>query len=145
MDATSPELMQEHTSPPRRLLRSRTNRVFAGVCAGIADYFGGDPTMVRLGAAILGIVTGIVPMLVVYIVAAIVIPERGGAPAGEAVGPAIPATPGSGTLVLGVLLVGVGVMALANEVLRVDWDLLWPVGLVLLGGALLLTAMRRQT
>jgi hypothetical protein len=46
-------------------------------------------------------------------------------------------------LVFGVLLIAVGVLALANEVLLVDWDVLWPIALVALGGGLLLTASRR--
>ena len=52
-------------------------------------------------------------------------------------------SPGQGGLILGILLVGFGVLALANEVLLVDWDLLWPLGLIVLGGGLVFAAMRR--
>ena len=38
-------------SEPRRLFRSRTDRMFAGVCGGIAETYGSDPTAVRLLAA----------------------------------------------------------------------------------------------
>ena len=33
---------------PKRLYKSRTNRVLCGVCGGIGEYFGIDPTIVRL-------------------------------------------------------------------------------------------------
>ena len=32
----------------KKLYRSRNNRMIAGVCAGLADYFGIDPTIVRI-------------------------------------------------------------------------------------------------
>ena len=32
----------------KRLYKSRDNRMISGVCAGIAEYFGIDPTLVRL-------------------------------------------------------------------------------------------------
>lgn len=44
-----------------------------GVCAGIAEYFNVDPTLVRLGAVILGCMGGGV---LAYIVAAIIIPRN---------------------------------------------------------------------
>ena len=62
---------------PRQFLRSRTNRMFAGVCGGLAETYGADATAVRLLTVIFGVITGIFPMLIVYLVAAILIPERG--------------------------------------------------------------------
>lgn len=58
----------------RRLYRSRENKMIAGVCGGIAEYFNLDPTMIRLAAAILLVVTN-VPIFIAYIICAIVIPE----------------------------------------------------------------------
>ncbi len=56
----------------KRLYKSRTNRMLSGVCGGIAEYLNLDPTVVRLLCAILGCSgTGIV----IYIVAAVVMPE----------------------------------------------------------------------
>jgi phage shock protein C len=128
----------------RRFLRSRTNRVLAGVCGGIAEYYGSDVTAVRLLTVLIAVFTGIIPLLFLYLIGAVLIPERidGTAPiAGSATGVAAP-TRGAG-LVIGVLLVAVGVLALANEVLLVDWDVLWPFALVALGGGLILVAYRR--
>ena len=59
---------------PRRLYRSRTNVVFAGVAAGIAEYFTVDPTLVRVVLALL-LVAATGPFApVVYAVMAYIIP-----------------------------------------------------------------------
>lgn len=63
----------------KRLYRSRTKKMIAGVCGGIAEYFGIDETLVRLATAFLAAVTGIVPGVVFYLVAAIIMPEDPGA------------------------------------------------------------------
>lgn len=58
----------------KRLYRSR-NQMLAGVCAGVAEYFDIDPTLVRLGYALLLIATGFVPMFILYIIAAVIVPQ----------------------------------------------------------------------
>ena len=60
----------------KRLYRPREGRVIAGVCAGLAAYFGVDPTLVRLAFALVTVFGGIGILL--YLVAWIVIPEEGG-------------------------------------------------------------------
>lgn len=135
---TSPEApTQERT---RRLYRSRSNRVFAGVCAGVAEYYGSDPTAVRLATLILGLFTGIVPMVMIYIIAAIVVPENGATD--PAVGRAS-AAPGQAALVLGGLLILIGLASFANVWLRIDWDYLWPVALIGLGVVIVVASVRR--
>lgn len=57
----------------KRLFRSRTDRKLGGVCAGIANYFGIDPTVVRLATVILTF-TGM--SIFIYIILWIVIPEE---------------------------------------------------------------------
>lgn len=64
-----------------RLFRSSTDRVLAGVCGGMAESYGWDPALVRIVWVILDLLTGILPMLVLYVIIAIVVPE------GEPVGP----------------------------------------------------------
>jgi phage shock protein C len=61
---------------PKRLYRSRTDRRLAGVCGGIGAYFEVDSTFVRLGWVVLTILTGIIPGIIVYIIAAIIIPDE---------------------------------------------------------------------
>lgn len=63
-----------------KLYRSNNERMFLGVCGGIAERFGWDPTLVRL-AFVLLFFTG--PGLLVYLVSAIVIPRAPQLGAGE--------------------------------------------------------------
>ena len=60
----------------KRLYRSHDGRVVAGVCAGLADYFGVDPTLVRLAFALFTVFGG--AGILLYLCAWIVIPEEGG-------------------------------------------------------------------
>ena len=59
----------------KRLYRSEKNRMIAGVCGGIAEYFNIDPTLVRLGFVALSFMFG--GGVLVYILAAIIIPKEG--------------------------------------------------------------------
>jgi len=58
----------------KRFYRSRTDKKLAGVCAGIASYFEIDPTLVRLIWIVFTFAGG--AGLLVYIIAAIVMPEE---------------------------------------------------------------------
>lgn len=58
----------------RRLTRSN-DRIVAGVCSGIADYFGFDPALTRLGYVLLSILSAAFPGLLVYIILWIVMPS----------------------------------------------------------------------
>lgn len=62
------------TPPPRRLYRSRTQRMLGGVCGGIADYFNIDVTLVRIIAVASILLPG--PSIIAYIVAWIIVPEE---------------------------------------------------------------------
>jgi phage shock protein C len=60
----------------RRLTRSATDRKIAGVCGGLAEYFGVDATPIRLLWIILSILIGaVVGGVVAYIVAWMIIPR----------------------------------------------------------------------
>jgi len=59
---------------PKRIYRSRTNRVLAGVCQGLGEYLNIDPTLVRLAWAVLFLFGG--AGLLAYIIAWIIIPEE---------------------------------------------------------------------
>ena len=65
---------EQEDLPMKRLTRSRTDRKIAGVCAGIANSLGLDPTLVRLGWAILALAAG--SGVLAYLVCALVIPEE---------------------------------------------------------------------
>lgn len=60
----------------KRLVRSRTNRVLAGVLGGIAAFFGTDTTLVRFIFVAFLILSGGVPGIIVYLVGIIIIPNE---------------------------------------------------------------------
>lgn len=69
--------MAEPNERPR-LRRSRQERVLFGVCGGLADYFGVDPNLVRIGfvlATLLPPVSGI--SLLGYLLLAVILPQEG--------------------------------------------------------------------
>ena len=59
----------------KQLTRSTSNRMIAGVCAGLGDYLGVDPTIIRL-LTVLAFFTGFGGIALVYIIVAIVVPEQ---------------------------------------------------------------------
>ena len=60
--------------PIRRLYRSRTEGMLAGVFAGIGHYFDVDPVIVRLIAVAIALVTAVLPGVLVYVIAWIIVP-----------------------------------------------------------------------
>lgn len=63
-------------STARRLYRSRSNQMIAGVCAGLANYFGWDPTVVRVAYVLVSIFSAAFPGLLVYVILWLVVPEE---------------------------------------------------------------------
>jgi phage shock protein C len=60
---------------PRKLYRSRQNRVIFGVCGGLAEFFGIDPSIVRLIFA-LGVLFGFGSFGFLYLILFFVVPEE---------------------------------------------------------------------
>jgi phage shock protein C len=58
---------------PRKLYRSRSQRMIAGVCGGLADYFNIDATLVRVLFLLLAVFGG--TGLVIYLVMWIIVPD----------------------------------------------------------------------
>ena len=58
----------------KKLYKSNTNKMLEGVCGGIAEYFGVDPTIVRLAWVVFCALGG--SGILAYIIAAIIIPRR---------------------------------------------------------------------
>jgi len=58
------------------LVRSRKDRMVAGICAGIADYYGLDVTLVRVIVAVVSLITGGTGVLA-YLAAWMIIPGEG--------------------------------------------------------------------
>lgn len=60
----------------RKLTRSVHDKKIAGVCGGIAEYFGIDATLVRVGYILASVFSAGFPLIVLYIILAFVIPEQ---------------------------------------------------------------------
>ena len=58
----------------KRLYRSRDERMIAGVCGGLGEYFGIDPTLVRL-IFVLGAITTVSGLFWIYVILMIIVPE----------------------------------------------------------------------
>jgi len=151
----------------KRLYRSRTDRMLAGVAGGMAEYFDLDPSVVRIVWALLVVALG--AGILLYIVAAIVIPEEplgvaaaGDPMGGDASGPTSSVTGGpapnvmsgrsgpgrretSGAIVFGVVLVVAGAWFLLRQYIpTLDDRFVWPSVLVVIGIFLIMGAMRRR-
>jgi phage shock protein C len=66
---------------PRRLYRSRRDRKLFGVLGGLAELFGIDPSLVRIGYVVLTILTAFVPGMFLYAMMVFIVPiqPKGGA------------------------------------------------------------------
>jgi Putative stress-responsive transcriptional regulator len=125
------------------LYRSTKNKVFAGVCGGIAEYFRIDPIIVRLICIALA-TTG--AGIFLYIIAIFLIPARPGSEyydSGDAF--SNPVDPGRNRLVAGVVLVGIGVLFLIKEIFHwFNFSLFWPIILILVGVLIVYNGKRRM-
>ena len=78
-----------HVYVGQRLLRSASDRKIGGVCGGLAEYVGADPTLVRLVVAILAIYPGAIVLGILgYLIAWVVIPPAPSVPLNTASSPA---------------------------------------------------------
>ena len=126
-------------------MRSRDDRVIAGVCGGLGEYLGVDAVLIRIAALILLFAGGAGFFL--YIIGWIAMPE---APAGVAVAggasaaTAVPAERTTGALVLGLIFVVIGAFFLLDKALPdfPEWGWIWPVALIAVGALVILRARR---
>ncbi|MDQ2650585.1 MAG: PspC domain-containing protein, partial [Actinomycetota bacterium] len=121
-------------APPRRLVRRPNQGPLGGVCAGVAEYFNVDPTIVRIAAVVLAFMGPGVPG---YLIAWAFVPKDDGASIAATVGP------GAGQRDRGTQILGIVLMVVAVSILWGDWWIpgkgwLVPLGLIGLGAWLLL-------
>lgn len=74
-EGTAVEVPPGAPNPPRHLTRSSRNKMIAGVCGGLAEYFGIDPTLVRVAVAVATFFSAIFPGIVLYAILAFVVPS----------------------------------------------------------------------
>lgn len=58
----------------KKLRLSKTNKIIAGVCGGIAEYFNVDPTLVRIIFVLMSFLLRLAPIIILYIVCWAVMP-----------------------------------------------------------------------
>lgn len=58
----------------KKLTRSN-NKIVAGVCGGLAEYFGVDPTLIRVIYAVLSFFSAAFPGLILYIILLVLMPQ----------------------------------------------------------------------
>ena len=68
--------MNHHMTNVKRLYLSKTDKKWLGVCGGLGEYLQVDSTPIRLLWVIMTLVSGIIPGLIAYLIAAVVIPSH---------------------------------------------------------------------
>lgn len=58
----------------KKLYRSQKDKMIAGICGGLGEMFEIDSTLIRLALVFIGLATGVLPIIVAYIVGWIIIP-----------------------------------------------------------------------
>lgn len=139
----------------KRLYRSRTNRIIAGVCGGLGEYFQIDPLIIRLIWLILFLAGGV--GLLVYLIAWIIIPTEFTSPdektSRSSTPPQVRARTGV-QVIVGILLIFLGVTLFMREwwyfdhivrdVIRIFWRYFLPAVLIIGGLYILVKGNNRQ-
>ena len=60
----------------KKVYRSSTDKIFAGVCGGLGEYFDIDSTIIRLIWVFLGLISAFVGAIVAYFICAFIIPVK---------------------------------------------------------------------
>lgn len=136
--------MSEHITEShetKRLRRSRSNRMLAGVCGGLAEYFEIHPAVFRVAFVVIALLPG--AGILIYLAAVLVIPDEGRE---DSIAGAVLRERRNGRWPL----IGLGLVAVAGAMLVLPvavWprDALWWVGAMLLfSGAVILWIARRD-
>lgn len=65
-----------YNNPMKKLYRSEKNKVFAGIVGGLGEYMSVDPIILRLIWVFIVLITGIVPGVIAYLIAILVMPKK---------------------------------------------------------------------
>lgn len=139
---TAPERQKVEATPEagssKRLYRSKTDRVIGGVAGGLGDYLAVDPIWARIGFVLLAVTGG--SGVLIYLIMWLLVPEapEGYQPAESRKG-SVP-----GVAIVGVVLMVVGSIALANTIAPSLAQYFWPAALLLGGLALVVGGFNRD-
>ena len=148
----------------RTLIRSKTDKVIAGVCGGLGQYFDTDPVIVRLIFVVVTLLGG--AGVLAYIVVWIIVPEEGdrsyaerikkdiddrkkdrnsksetGKKISNEVKEAVAKRKNDGPYIIGAILILIGLMFLVQNFFSfIDFSKLWPLILVVVGLGILLSS-----
>lgn len=124
----------------KRLYRSRENKIVGGVCGGLGEYLGLDPTLVRIITVLLFILPGI--GILTYIIAWIIIPMR---PEGVLLADEDYKLSPWNRYLPGLILIAIGIFWLAREYWYwVDSDIIWAGILILVGVGVIIYGINRS-
>ena len=141
--------------PSKRLYRSREHAMIGGVCAGIAEYFDTDPSLIRLALVLLFFAGGV--GILAYIVAWIIVPQKPLITATASVETA-PEEPAIATqtdsveevnrprFILGIILIVLGGLFLLGSLHVWHWFSffrLWPLILIIVGIMIIAKGMEK--
>ncbi|MFA6908309.1 MAG: PspC domain-containing protein [Patescibacteria group bacterium] len=142
----------------KKLYRSRTDKILGGVCGGLAQYFGIDAVLLRIGFVIFALADGV--GIILYIILVIIIPNEPGDDvdvdrmqktkdfAGE-VGKRAQTfaddvrqrtSSSDRRNFIGFVIIGLGVLLLIQRILPsmwFEWRMVWPVVIIIIGIVLL--------
>ena len=124
---------------PRALRRSTTDKVIAGVCAGLGRYLGVDPVLIRIAFVVLALSGG--GGVLLYIIAWIVIPEE---KEGETIGEVRPSGGDTARLIIGGTLIALGTILLLNLLVPRFGRFFWPLALIAVGVGVIVQASSRR-
>jgi phage shock protein C len=137
----------------RKLYRSRTDSIIAGVCGGLAEYFDIDPSLVRVGAVLLTLAWG--AGLLAYLVLWLIVPQKPlesslseeSAETGAESPLAERPEKDRGVFFVGMILTIIGVLLLMNNYISFAWlslGKLWPLLIILIGIMILARGSSRK-
>jgi len=66
------------TQLQKPLRRSSSNKVITGVCGGLAEWLGWDPTLVRVGYVAVSLLSAAFPGILLYVLLSFIMPSDGG-------------------------------------------------------------------
>ena len=132
----------------KKLQRDTQHKVIGGVCAGLANYFGIDATLLRLLLAFMILFAG--TGLWLYIILWIVMPACRVEPSSDGVETFVSETSqapkkNSGSMVIGLTFIGLGALGLLHRfVPEFNWQMIWPIALIVLGLILILPKAKQS-